>query len=56
MLALVLTLAIGFGAGYGIRELISRKRRAAAREQFLRRRQLKHLENVEESAASNFSL
>ena len=37
MLLLILGLVVGFACGYGIRELISRRRRAAAREKFLRK-------------------
>jgi hypothetical protein len=36
---LILGLVVGFACGYGIRELISRRRRAAAREKFFRRQE-----------------
>jgi len=39
--------AIGFGCGYGVRELISRRRRAAEREKFFRRKQQKLLDELE---------
>ena len=38
---LIIALGIGFACGYGVRELISRRRRAAAREKFLRRQEVK---------------
>jgi hypothetical protein len=41
VLLLTLGLVVGFACGYGVRELISRRRRAAAREKFLRRQEQK---------------
>jgi hypothetical protein len=38
---LIIALGIGFACGYGVRELISRRRRAAAREKFLRKQEVK---------------
>jgi hypothetical protein len=35
LLLILLPLLISFGCGYGVRELISRRRRAAEREKFL---------------------
>jgi hypothetical protein len=40
MLTLILAAAIGFGGGFWVREWISRRRRAAAREEYF----LKHPE------------
>ena len=37
----VLGLSIGFVGGYGVRELISRRRRAVAREEWLKRQDRK---------------
>jgi hypothetical protein len=42
LILLVIPFAIGFGCGYGVRELISRRRRAAEREKFFTRKQKKH--------------
>jgi hypothetical protein len=39
LFSLVIALCTGFACGYGIRELISRRRRAAAREKFFRRQE-----------------
>jgi membrane protein DedA with SNARE-associated domain len=41
VLLLILGLVVGFACGYGVRELISRRRHAAARERFLRRQEQK---------------
>jgi hypothetical protein len=41
MLSLSLGLIVGFAAGYGVRELISRRRRAAAREKWLKEQEEK---------------
>ena len=37
----IIVLGIGFACGYGVRELISRRRRAVAREKFSRRQEEK---------------
>jgi hypothetical protein len=39
MLSMVFALIIGFAGGYGTREWISRRRRAAAREEYFRARE-----------------
>jgi len=41
MLTLAIGLGIGFAAGYLVREMLSRRRRAAAREEWLRRQEQK---------------
>jgi hypothetical protein len=41
VLLLTLGLVVGFACGFGVRELISRRRRAAAREKFLRKQEQK---------------
>jgi hypothetical protein len=41
MLSIILGLIVGFVSGYGVREWISRRRRAAAREEWLRRKREK---------------
>jgi hypothetical protein len=41
VLLLILGLIVGFACGYGVRELMSRHRRAAEREKFLRRQEQK---------------
>ena len=52
MLQLILGLVVGFACGYGVRELISRRRRAAAREKFLRKREQKReQERYDESSS-----
>ena len=40
-LSLAIALGIGFACGYVVRELISRRRRATAREEFFKRREQK---------------
>ena len=48
MISLIFTLivlSVGFGAGYVVREWISRKRRAAAREAWLRSREQKRYDD-----------
>jgi len=52
MFSLILAMGIGFAGGYGVRELISRQRRAAAREEWLRR-QLEKLEKESLHMASD---
>jgi hypothetical protein len=37
MFALAISLGIGFAGGYGVREWISRRRHAAAREEYFRK-------------------
>jgi hypothetical protein len=49
MLGIVLilfALFIAFACGYGVRELISRQRRAAAREEFLRKLKMERIIRV----------
>jgi flagellar biogenesis protein FliO len=41
LISLFIALAIGFAGGYGVRELKSRRNRAIAREEYLRRQQQK---------------
>src|SRR5262245_19928698 len=41
IILLVIVFAIGFGCGYGVRELMSRRRRAAERKNVLRRKEQK---------------
>jgi hypothetical protein len=41
----LIIVSVGFVAGFGLRELISRKRRAAAREEWLRRRDQKRYDD-----------
>jgi hypothetical protein len=41
LIALFIALAIGFAGGYGVRELKSRRNRAIAREEYLRKQQQK---------------
>jgi len=38
-ITILFTLLVGFACGYGVRELISRRRYAAAREEYHRRRE-----------------
>jgi hypothetical protein len=52
VLQLILGLVVGFACGYGVRELISRRRRAVAREKFLRKREQKReQERYDESSS-----
>jgi hypothetical protein len=41
LISLIIALGIGFACGYGVRELKSRRRRAAARKEYLRKKELK---------------
>ena len=41
LISVFIALAIGFAGGYGVRELKSRRRRAIARQEYLRRQQQK---------------
>jgi hypothetical protein len=41
LISLIIPLGIGFACGYGLRELISRRRRAAAREAYFRKQKEK---------------
>lgn len=43
---ILLALFIAFACGYGVRELISRHRRAAARKEFLRRLKMERVIHV----------
>ena len=46
MLTLAIGLGIGFGAGYAMREMLSRRRRAVAREEWLRRQEQKRYDEA----------
>jgi hypothetical protein len=52
VLSALVLFGIGFGFGYGLRELISRRRRAIAREEWLRRQDEKR---VGENSGALFS-
>jgi len=52
--ALILVI-VGFVAGYGVRALISRNRRAAAREEWLRRRDQKRYDEGGEPSSPGFA-
>ena len=41
LIPLIIALGFGFACGYGVRELKSRRRRAAARKEFLRKQENK---------------
>ena len=44
IIALLLALTMGFAAGYAVRDLKSRRRRASVRAEYLRRQNEKHYE------------
>jgi hypothetical protein len=51
---LIIALAIGFACGYGVREMKSRRNRAMAQEEYLRRQQQKiYDEHAQEFASLN---
>jgi hypothetical protein len=41
LISLIIALGIGFACGYGVRELKSRRRRASARKEYLRKQEQK---------------
>jgi hypothetical protein len=45
LISIVTALCIGFACGYGVRELISRRRRASAREEYLKRQEQKRYDS-----------
>jgi hypothetical protein len=45
LILLLIALVIGFACGYGVRELKSRRRRAAARKEYLRKQEQKRYDD-----------
>ena len=45
LISLIIALGIGFACGYGVRELKSRRHRAAARKEYLRKQERKRYDD-----------